>query len=99
MFLTAKNAHIFASSTTLSSTFQARHVYHDHRSYMTTTELTIIKIHGLPRNFQMLETFEHANIDHTRINDIPYNGLICGRNVFLTMDQSTGTDTKPSKRY
>jgi len=65
----------------------------------TTTELTIIKIHGLPRNFQMLETFEHANMDHTRINDIPYSGLICGRNVFLTMDQSTGTDTKPSKRY
>jgi hypothetical protein len=59
----------------------------------TTTELIIIKIHGLPSNFQMLETFEHANMNHNRINYTSYNGLICGRNVFLTMDQSTGTNT------
>jgi len=62
----------------------------------TTTETTIIKIHGLPSNFPMFETFEHANMDYTLINDIVCNGLICARNVIPTMDRSTGTDTKPS---
>jgi len=57
----------------------------------TTTETTIIKIHGLPTNFRMFETFGDANMDHTRINDIVYDGLSCGRNEILTMDQSTGT--------
>jgi hypothetical protein len=65
LFLTAKNVHFFATLTTLTSNFQARHVYHDS---------TIIKIHGLRSNFglEVLKR-EHGSYPNQRYRVLWFN--------------------------